>query len=394
MNRPQRPGSRWATFLAVMALALAASACSPATGIRPAQATGTPGIPRPRLVAPAAAPVLSPPANAAYLGVYRPPAPFDITGLDSYATISPKKPAIVMWYQPWADTGRNKFDPAACVSLYERGAVPMITWEPWDPGKDAAYVKDGSKQTAWRLAAIIGGQYDAYIREFAAGVKSVRGPVMIRLMHEMNGNWYPWDGSVNGNSPQLFIQAWQHVHDIFVQAGATNVTWVWSINHLSVPDTAANSYAAYYPGDAYVDWVSLSGFNWGTSSVGTRWHPFDYWYAKPLGFLATLGKPVVISEFGSVDNGGDKGAWMLDAYAKIATQHPEVKAVIYYDKLEKLPTSQQDWRIESSASSLSGYRAAVSGDHFLPAPSSTVASWTAGLSLEGWAYLRSLKPVY
>ena len=394
MRRRSHVHIELATVLAVAIIGLLAMVGCRSTTIRPAGVTGTPGIPRARLVAPAAAGVVAPPAAGAYIGVYRPPAPFDATALDAYASISPKKPAIVMWYQPWAETGRNKFDAAACVSLYQRGAIPLLTWEPWDPGKDAGSVKDGSRQTAWRLANIISGQYDAYIREFAVGVKSVRGPVMIRLMHEMNGDWYPWDGSVNGNSPQQFVQAWRHVHDIFAKEGVTNATWVWSINHESVPDTPANAFAAYYPGDAYVDWVSMSGFNWGTSSAGTRWRTFDYWFDKPLAYLATLGKPVVLAEFGSVDNGGDKGAWILDAYAKVAAQHPQVKAVVYYDKLERLPTSQQDWRIESSARSLAGYRTAVASDYFLSAPPATLASWTASLTLDGWAYLRSLKPIY
>ena len=45
----------------------------------------------------------------------------------------------------------------------------------------------------------------------------------------MNGNWYPWGVGVNGNKPGEYVEAWRHVHDIFVQEGATSdVKWVWS----------------------------------------------------------------------------------------------------------------------------------------------------------------------
>jgi mannan endo-1,4-beta-mannosidase len=346
-------------------------------------------------VPPKLASVVRPPATGAYIGLFLPPAPFDVSALTTYtASVSPKKPAIVMWYQPWTD-GRTKFDPAACVSLYSRGVIPMLTWEPWDPGTETTPALNGSTQTAWKLSNIIGGTYDPYIHTFARAVKSARGPVMIRLMHEMNGLWYPWSGMANGNTPQEFVVAWRHIHDIFASEGATNVTWVWSINRESVPDTPENAFAAYYPGDQYVDWVSMSGFNWGTTLPGTSWQSFDFWFTKPLAYLKTTGKPVILSEFGCVEGGGDKGAWMLDAYGKIASQHPEVKAVVYFDRLDIRPDGgRMDWRIDSSANSLDGYRAAVASPYYLAAPGSSVATWTAGITPRGWAYLRSLKRIY
>jgi len=42
-------------------------------------------------------------------------------------------------------------------------------------------------------------------------------------MHEMNGNWYPWAGGVNGNSPALHVQAWRRLVTISRQHGARNV---------------------------------------------------------------------------------------------------------------------------------------------------------------------------
>jgi hypothetical protein len=345
-------------------------------------------------VVPTLAGVVQPPVHGAYLGVYQPPAPFDISALDAYAKLSDKPPAIVMWYQPWTKNGPRDFDPAATVSVYELGAVPMVTWEPWDPGKDANTLKNPERQPAYRLANINSGKFDPYIRSFARAVKSVRGPVMIRLMHEMNGDWYPWSGTANGNSPGEFVTAWRHVHDIFEAEGATNVTWVWSINHESVPGTSRNAYSVYYPGDSYVDWVSISGFNWGTSSPGTLWHPLDYWYNKPMAYLATTGKPIIVSEFASVENGGDKAAWITDAYQRFRSQYPGVKAVVYYDKREWQAGSIQDWRIATSKASRTAFRSAVDDPFYRGAPTKTLADWTASLSAGNWLYLRTLKPVY
>ena len=317
-----------------------------------------------------------------------------MTALDAYNRLTNKPPAILMWYQPWTEGGPRDFDPAAVVAVYERNAIPMITWEPWNPGTDANVLKDPANQPAYRLSNIIAGKYDSYIRSFARSVKSVCGPVMLRPMHEMNGNWYPWSGTVNGNKPEEFVVAWRHIHDIFTQEGATNVTWVWSINHESVPAVVGNRFADYYPGDKYVDWVSISGFNWGTSTPTTSWRSLNYWYETPMAFLRSTGKPVIVSEFGSVENGGDKAAWIRDAYDQFEHTYPEVKAVVYYNKREWQQGTIQDWRVTSSISSLHAWQASISSPYFLPAPAYTLLAWKSSLTTANWVYLRTLRPVY
>jgi mannan endo-1,4-beta-mannosidase len=401
----EQAGSSWvrhavlrACALVALAALLTVVACGPATHSQPPitidKDRGS-WVPVPGAsVAPALAGVVAPPASGAYIGIYQPPAPFDIASLDAYRALSNKPPAIVMWYQPWTKAGPRDFDPAAAVAVFQRGAVPMVTWEPWDPGTDANALKAPANQPAYRLANIINGSFDSYIRSFAKDVKSVRGPVMIRLMHEMNGNWYPWSGTANGNTPSQFVAAWRHVHDIFEQQGATNVTWVWSVNHESVPHSAANSYAAYYPGDKYVDWVSISGFNWGTSTPGNSWHALDFWYKKPMAYLTRTGKPIIVSEFASVENGGDKAAWITDAYTRFRVEYPAVKAVVYYNKREWQRNSIQDWRINTSQKSSDAYRAAVASPYYLAAPAKTLSAWTGALTTANWVYLRALKPLY
>ena len=78
-------------------------------------------------------------------------------------------------------------------------------------------------------------------------------------MHEMNGNWYPWAGTVNGNSPKLFRAAWRRMHRIFAKQRARNVRWVFSPIVENVPRTRANRFQRYYPGRRYVDVLALDG---------------------------------------------------------------------------------------------------------------------------------------
>ena len=334
-----------------------------------------------------------PPEKGAYLGVYSPPAPFTLARVDSFEQQVGKDVSIVMWYQPWATNNRSRFDSSACLEIMRRGKVPMITWEPWDPGSDANLVKNPSEQRKYRLKAITSGRYDAYIRQWAIDIRTLGGPVMLRPMHEMNGNWYPWCGTVNGNTPAEFVKAWRHIHDIFEEEGATNVTWVWSINHVSVPDDKENAYAAYYPGDEYVDWTSISGFNWGTTSRYSSWRPFIHWYERPLKYLNKVKKPIIISEFGSVEKGGKKNVWIKDAYNRIRALS-KVRGVIYYDSIERSKTSTQDWRINSSRTSLAAFNAAIAPDYFYGGAPEALSTWASSLDEDDWRYLASLKPIY
>lgn len=332
---------------------------------------------------------LLPLPKGAFLGVYAPPAPFEATAVASFESAAGKGVAIVMWYQPWARDNRYRVDSKAVSALLIDGKVPLITWEPWDPGSNANQVKNPGVNPEYRLSRIIAGDFDDYIRSWARDLRSLGGPVLLRPMHEMNGNWYPWCGTVNGNRPPEYVQAWRHMHDIFTQERAGNVAWVWSINHESVPASTNNRYAAYYPGDAYVDWTSISGFNWGTSSSFGQWQPWWHWYSKPLTYLETLRKPICISEFATVEQGGDKAAWLLDAYKRIAT-HPKVKAVVYYDAHEKGPTRDQDWRMESSTRSRSAFRRAVAPAYFSGDAPPALRDWLAALSPGEWSLLEGL----
>src|SRR5437764_3314519 len=155
-------------------------------------------------------------------------------------------------YYAWTDrfpSGLEQWDLA-------NGRIPMVTW----------------KGTS--LAEILSGRDDAMIRARAQAVAALEKPVFLRWGWEMNGSWSEWGGAANGGAdagPRRYVAAWRHIHDLFREEGATNVAWVWSPNDSDVPDEPWNHWTHYYPGDAYVDWVGIDGFNWGTSQRWSSW---------------------------------------------------------------------------------------------------------------------------
>jgi beta-mannanase len=241
-----------------------------------------------------------------------------------------------MWYADWAHGRRPLLRQLEAVS--RRGSIPEITWEPWNA---LHAVPD---QPRYRLANIIAGRFDTYIRSWARTLATYREPVRLRLAQEMNGRWYPWSEQANGNHPHEFVRAWRRIHDIFDRAGATNVRWIWS-------PAAIDMSNEQYPGSRYVDVVSLSLFNGGNQLRYAPWRPFARLVSRSLARLRTIApqKAVELSEVGCAEQGGNKAAWIAGMFETLS-HHRTVKALIWYDLAKG-----SDWRIQSSSQAIRAF---------------------------------------
>jgi beta-mannanase len=222
----------------------------------------------------------------------------------------------------------------------------------------------GQNQPDFQLADIIAGSHDAYLRQWATDAKTWGHPFMIRFAHEMNGDWFPWGEDTNGNARGQFVQAWRRVHGIFTSVGARNVSWVWCPN-MDFPASPRPTYASVYPGDAYVDWTCLDGYNWGPNyPKNGGWNPFASLFGYSYNNLLAVApsKPVMIAEFASTENGGSKAGWIADALSvQIPVAFPRIKAVLWYNRIDK----GMDWPIESSQGSINAWKAAIAAPYYL-----------------------------
>jgi beta-mannanase len=167
---------------------------------------------------------------------------------------------------------------------------------------------------------------------------------MLRFAQEMNGRWYPWAESANGNRAGQFATAWRQVHTIFDRAGASNVRWVWSPVAGDIP-------AELYPGAGAVDVLGLSGFVAGESVFGSPWRSFATAFGPPLDALHALapGKPVSLAEIAAAQTGGDKAAWIGQMFTEIE-RRPYIRSLVWFN-IRK----EADWRIESSPGAQSAF---------------------------------------
>jgi hypothetical protein len=280
-------------------------------------------------------------------------APWDMNAVTKFEQLAGKKLSIVNFSAPFANCSSSpcsfyNFPATEFNSIRTHGAIPLFSW-----GSQSIPLPSNLSEPNFQLSDLISGKYDTYIRNFATAAKNWGHPFFLRFNWEMNGSWFAWMEGVNGNQTGESVTAWRHVHDIFTEVGATNAKWVWCPN--VDPEHHFRSLSSVYPGDAYVDWTGLDGYNAGTNpNQSDRWRTFDQLYRSSYEEIVNTiapSKPMMVSEVGSTESGGSKATWIREMLGSIPVDYPKIRGVVWFDKYE----GGMDWPIESSTSATSAF---------------------------------------
>ena len=268
------------------------------------------------------------PSSGALFGLY-----YGAGGLAQTAEKLGRTPAVHLTYYSWADDWTGSITKADLAA----GRIPLVNWEP----------------AKIDFAKIVDGSLDATILARANGSKALGKKFFLDFAAEMNG-----DEGWSGNNAPLYVSAYRHIHDLFAAAGATNVVWVWCPN---VTDTEGGNRTTmdYYPGDAYVDWTGVDGYNWGTKNGG--WQTFQHVFKDIYPLLAAKKKPIMIGEMASAQAGGDKAKWIDAIIPTLRASFPLIKCVIWFDV-----NKEADWRISSSPESETSFIRMMKDSYFNP----------------------------
>jgi hypothetical protein len=346
-HRRLRAASRWAPTLpavtgavaiVVMIAVLFAVTRPPGPSGPAASPTAPPGPARPaRSLAPGP---LVPQAGALFGAWVEPTAGFTVSDLESSITQLEhelgRKLAIDQLYAPWA----APLPLAVAGWDLSHGRIPMVSWG----GAPTDLIAEGS--------------YDAQIRARALQLRALHGPVMLRWFAEMDGT----ANAANAVSPESFIAAWRHIHEIFTSVGATNVLWVWCPNAFNF----ATGYAQeFYPGKDFVDWVGADGYNWAPGRPGSQWTSFAEIFSSFYQWGLSSGKPLLIGEYGVLEGApGQKAAWFKQADRELRTRFAAIRAVVYFDSDHQ----NFDWRVTTSPTAFSAFRAFATDPYFRARP--------------------------
>jgi beta-mannanase len=219
--------------------------------------------------------------------------------------------AIVGTFADWAHS--PDFPQGLAARINARGAVPMLSWEPWDSWAGRP------EQPVYAPARIAAGGHDGLIDRWAAQIAAYRRPLLLRFAPEMNGERLPW----TAGPPEEYVAAWRHVRARFRRAGADNALFVWNpVAHGPRP------LAPLFPGEEEVDWVAVDGR--GPAPFATALAPaiLELWQLAP-------DRPLMIAETGTPPGPG-KAAWIADTLA-----HTEgVDALVWFEF-----DTDADWRL-------------------------------------------------
>jgi beta-mannanase len=174
------------------------------------------------------------------------------------------------------------------------------------------------------------------------------------------------------DGPERYRDAYRHVHNLAAPL-APNIAWVWNPNARNWPLASVapwNDYNEYYPGDDYVDWVGLDGYNWGPNSGNGygRWVSFDEMFGAELRDLAARypTQRQMIPEIGAVEDPADpnrKANFIRDTYQAYA-RYPLLQIIIwvqddkFWDAFRQ-PPGPADFRVNSSPQALQAYQQAI-----------------------------------
>ena len=176
---------------------------------------------------------LRPAGPVAYLGVSVPGKP-SYRPVADFTNAAGRKPNLAGYASGWGEP----FAASFARTIWRHGVIPLVQIDP----------------SGVSLAAIADGHDDMYLRAYASSIRKFRQAVIIGFGQDMNAPGHSWGyGNV---SPRTFVAAWRHIVKLFRHQGAENVTWMWTI---SADRRGPSLAASWWPGAAYVSWVSVNG---------------------------------------------------------------------------------------------------------------------------------------
>ena len=137
----------------------------------------------------------------------------------------------------------------------------------------------------------------------------------IRIMWEMNGNWFPWgiDGGSLGYSAATYVSVFRTAVDAFRAVPGNHFQIVWNVNGSSSVPTAA------YPGSAYVNDIGVDQYDY--SGYPSNMNAI-------IAFAKSQGKPLQVDEWGVMRHNDPT---YVNTMASFMNSADDISLQVYFD---------------------------------------------------------------
>jgi hypothetical protein len=262
---------------------------------------------------------------------------------------------IVHVYHRW----NALFPTPAEQELAHQGHILLIGWRP---------ITLSGRSVAW--SSIAEGKQNRIIEDIAERLRALHEPVLLAFSYE------PERLIGTNGTPAQFAAAFRRVHDLMVQAGATNIRWVWTVMGLS-SSYWRHHYAQLWPGSHDVDWIAWDPYNW-ASCRRQRWQSFEQIVQPFYRWVTSQGfgdKPLMLAEYGTVESSSAHGkADWFEEESQLLTAFPRLKALVYFNL--PAPPASCDWLSTTSPSAGHAFRVLANSATFRATTSLDPTTWS------------------
>lgn len=222
--------------------------------------------------------------------------------IKNFESLAKKKIVWAYFSNNWYDA--IKFPLAQVNTIRKSGKLPFIRLMP------RSDFNVGGPDSRYTMQKIIDGEFDKELIQWALDAKKSATPLLVEFGTEVNGDWFPWNGSYNGggttdlygdrkkaDGPERFRDAYRYIITLFRHHKVNNITWFFHVNASSYPEESWNEIKQYYPGDTYIDWLGISVY--GPQTKEDAYVSFTEIMNKVYPELTNISnKPIAILELG------------------------------------------------------------------------------------------------
>lgn len=207
---------------------------------------------------------------------------------------------------------------------------------------------------------------DEWLLSFVKHLDSYDIPIFLRFANEMNEPSAPWFGPAKD-----YISAYKIVAST-VKANTKHIVMCWAPAWFP-PDTVD----AYYPGDAFVDWVGVSMYRAYNPQLDPLSRNVDREsYLQKLDRIYntySAKKPIYIAEggvsFTDIKTGKDYTTWAVREiqkfYAYLPMLYPKTKAMFWFDTTRVVDKIPRSYRLSDNSTILKAYSDAIATPIYL-----------------------------